>query len=200
MAQGRGRLSTIDLLPEEAWPHVRAALDALAKNRRTQDQIRDELNTNLLALGLDPVSRSAFNRRALALAKIGADIARTREMAAVFAEKLNDMPEGDVGMLINEMVKTLLYDLTEKASVEGIEVSAQMAKDVSLALYRLEQAGQISGRRRAEIAARAKAEVTEAVQSVAKKKGISQDTVNIIMQELLGTPEEEGHGPTPDGK
>mgnify|MGYP001765272339 CR=1 FL=1 len=199
MAQGRGHLSSIDLLPEEAWPHVRAALDALAKNRRTQEAIRDELNTHLLALGLTPVSKSSFNRRSLALAKIGADIARTREMAAVFAEKLNDMPEGDVGMLINEMVKTLLYDLTERASVENIEVSAKMAKDISLAVFRLEQAGSISTKRRREIEDRAKAKVTEAVKEVGKIKGISSDTQAEIIEKILGKPKETGNGPGSDG-
>ena len=112
----RGRLSKIDLLPEEAWPHVKAALAHLAAAKRTAESIREELNGHLLAIGCDPISSSSFNRKSLQLAKIGADISRAREMAAVFAEKLTDMPEGDVGMLINEMCKVILYNMTADAA------------------------------------------------------------------------------------
>jgi Protein of unknown function (DUF3486) len=176
----RGRLSSIDLLPEEAHPHIRAAIDALAKRERTQDAIRDELNQHLLALGLDPVSRSSFNRRALALAKIGEDIRRAREMAAVFAEKMDEMPEGDIGMLINEMVKSIIYTMTE--------VSAKLLNGISLSLFRLEQAGNISVKRRREIEAGAKAKASQVVDTVAKARGLSAEVAEEIKAKVLGKP------------
>ena len=120
-------------------------------------------------------------------------------MAAVFAEKVNDMPEGDVGMLINEMCKVIIYNMTAEASAMDLEASAKMMKEVSLAVYRLEQAGAISTKRRSLIVDRAKAEAGEAVKTVAKAKGLSGDVVNTILDQMLGKPEEakppEGHKP-----
>lgn len=187
----RGWLSKIDLLPEEAWPHVKAAYKALGENKRTADAIREELNQHLLALGCEPVSRSSFNRKSLALAKVGADIARAREVAAIFAEKLDEMPEGDVGMLINEMSKVIVYNMTEQISTEDVEVAAKLMKEISLTVYRLEQAGAISARRRNAIEERAKAKAAEVLTAVAKEKGISQATVNEILGRVLGKPEEQ---------
>lgn len=108
---GRGRLSSIDLLPEEAQPCVSAALAALSERKRTQEDIRRELNECLARLGLAPISRSAFNRKALQIAAVGRQLQQAREVAAVMAEKLSDLPEGDIGLLLIEALKTLIYDV-----------------------------------------------------------------------------------------
>jgi hypothetical protein len=184
MAKGRGWLSNIDLLPEEAHPHVRAAYDALAADKRTQDSIRDELNSHLLALGLAPISRGSFHRKALALSKVGSQIAKAREVAAIFAEKLDSMPDGDVGMLINEMVKLIIYQMTERLTVEDIATTAKDVKDISLALYRLEQAGGASVSRRQSVVDQARNTAAEAVRKVAKDKGMSSDMEETILRAL----------------
>lgn len=181
----RGRLSSIDLLPEEAWPHVKQALAALSENKREAESIRQELNLHLSGIeDCQPISRSAFNRKSLQLAKIGMDISRAREMAAVFAEKVIDMPEGDVGMLINEMCKVIIYNMTAEVSSLDMETSAKMMKEVSLAVYRLEQAGAISSKRRSAIEDRAKQEAGEAVKKVVKEKGMSADIEQTFLKAL----------------
>ncbi len=187
----RGRLSSIDLLPEEAWPHVKAALAALAERKREAEDIREELNLHLSGIeGCKPISRTAFNRKSLQLAKIGADIASAREMAAVFAEKVNEMPDGDVGMLINEMCKVIIYNMTAEMSSMDMDVAAKMMKEISLSVYRLEQAGAISAKKQQSYIDRAKQEAGEAVKTVAAKKGLSSDVVNTILDQILGKPEE----------
>jgi Protein of unknown function (DUF3486) len=181
----RGRLSSMDLLPEDAWPHVREALDALADRKLPQEKIRETFNAHLLALGYDPVSRSAFNRKSLSLAKIGENIRQAREMAAIFAEKMDDMPDGDVGMLINEMVKVIIYNMTEDIAAKDIEVGAKLLKEVSLTLHRLEQAGNISVKRRREIELRASAKAADVVEKVAKERGLSAETAEAIKNKVL---------------
>lgn len=186
----RGRLSKVDLLPEEAWPFIKQAYQALYERKREAEDIRQELNNHLLAIGCEPISRSGFNRKSLALAKIGSEIAQAREMAKIFAEKLNDMPEGDVGMLINEMCKAIIYNITQDAATLDIDVSAKMMKEISLAVYRLEQAGAISTKRRAAIVDRAKQEAGEAVKEVAKAKGLSDAVAQELLSKVLGKPED----------
>lgn len=186
----RGRLSSFDLQPEEAWPHIQKAIAELGARRREAEAIRQELNLHLSGIaGASPISSSAFNRKSLQIAKIGRDIAMAREMAAVFAEKVNDMPEGDVGMLINEMCKVIVYNMTADIAAMDLEASAKMMKEISLTVYRLEQAGQISHKRRAAIMDRAKAEATEAVKTVAKERGVSAETVEAILKQVLVNPQ-----------
>lgn len=182
----RGRLSSIDLLPEEAFPHVRDALDALAERKRTQNDIREELNGHLLALGCGPVSSSAFNRKAMRLAVVGEKIRSAREMAAVFAEKAASMPDGDVALLINETIKVLIYELVTDQAMEDTGASAKMFKEVSLALYRLEQARKISHGTRAQVAEQVAVQANEQVDKVAKARGLSAETVEDIKAKILG--------------
>lgn len=182
----RGHLAKIDMLPEEAWPFVKEAIKALADRRRTQDDIREELNGHLLGLGCEPVSRGAFNRRAMALSINGEKIRKTREMAAIFAEDPNNMPEGNVGMLIREMSLTLLYDLIESITLEGEPVSPKMIKEIALANLRLEQSGAITSKRAQEISEATKAKVAEVVSVVTKAKGLSAETAEEIKQKILG--------------
>jgi Protein of unknown function (DUF3486) len=100
------------------------------------------------------------------------------------------MPEGDVGMLINEMCKVIIYNMTAEMASMDMEVAAKMMKEISLATYRLEQSSAISSKRRAVITDRAKQEAGEAVKTVAKTKGLSGDVVNTIIEQILGKPDE----------
>lgn len=187
---GRGRLSSIDLLPEEAAPCVRAALDALAERKRTQEDIRAELNECLGRLGLGPVSRSAFNRKALQIAAVGRQMQQAREVAAVMAEKLNDLPEGDIGLLLVETLKTLIYDVVMREALaedggEGLTMLARAAD----ALMRLERARKTNAEtRRLAMQAFAR-QAEEAVERAGREAGLSAEAVAQIRREVLGVVE-----------
>lgn len=187
----RGRLSSIDLLPDEAFPVVKAAIAALSERRRTQEDIRDELNTHLLGMGLDPVSKSAFSRYSLHLAVYGARIAKAREIAGVFAEKMEDVPKGDLGLLIGETMKTIIYDVVLSLSMEDEAASMDILKDTALTLQRLENARKstISGMVTRKDMAR---QVDAAVTVAATESGASAETIDMIRRRVLGvikTPE-----------
>ncbi len=188
---GRGRLSSIDLLPEEAAPCVRAALDALAARKRTQEDIRAELNDCLARLGLGPISRSAFNRHALRMAAVGKQLQQAREVAAVMAEKLDDLPEGDIGLLLIEAIKTLVYDvvmdeaLREQDGREGLKMLSRAAD----AVMRLERARKTNAETR-RLAMRAFArQAEEAVERAGREAGLSAEAVAQIRREVLGVVE-----------
>lgn len=186
MATKRGRLSSIDLLPEEAHPHVRDAINALAERKRPQDDIREELNGHLLALGLNPVSRSAFNRKSLTLSEVGERIRQGREMAAIFAEKMDEAPAGDVGLLINETIKTLVYDVIMNQALSDDAASMKMLKEASITLFRLEQARKISVRVHGEITDRVIEQTSEVVDAAVKERGLSRETAEDIKSKILG--------------
>ena len=63
--EGRGRLSSIDLLPDEATPDVIWALEQLRERKLPQNAILAEFNLRLADKGLEPVSKSAWSRYAV---------------------------------------------------------------------------------------------------------------------------------------
>jgi hypothetical protein len=184
--RGRGRLSSIQLLPDEAFPHVRAAIEALKENKRPQESIREELNEHLLALGLDPVSRSAFNRYSLRLAIQGGKLQRAREVGAMWAESLKDAPKDDVSLLLNESLMVLIYDIVTEHQVNDGAMSIKMIKEAALAQRNLllgkKALVETAVTRKAEL----EAKVDEAVTVAAKAAGLSAETAEEIKSKILG--------------
>jgi hypothetical protein len=184
--QKRGRLSSIDLLPEQAEPHVLAALKALRERKKPQQQILAELNAALADYGIRPISRSAFNRKALWLAAYGRQLEHAREIAAIVAEKLDEAPAGDVGLLLGETLKTIIFDVLSEASLSDESASMKMLAQASIALRNLEQARRMSVQTRQKIMTDFVRKAGEAVEKVAEQRGLTAETVEVIKAQILG--------------
>jgi hypothetical protein len=63
--EGRGRLSSIDMLPEDAEPDVVWALEQLRERTMPQNAILDEFNKRLADRGIAKVSKSSWSRYAV---------------------------------------------------------------------------------------------------------------------------------------
>lgn len=184
--RGRGRLSSIDILPEEAEPAVMRAMDALKERKKPQAQILRVLNLELEALGIKPISKSAFNRKALWLATYGRQLEQAREIASVYSERLQETPDGDVGMLLGETLKTLIFDVLTEASLSKKSPSMVMLGVASEALRNLEKAREMSVNNRIKIEREFIKDAKKAVDRVAKEKGLSKDTISAIKSQILG--------------
>lgn len=187
--RGRGRLSSIDLLPEEAEPAIMRAMDALKERKKPQAQILRVLNVELEAIGAKPISKSAFNRKALWLASYGRQLEQAREIASVWGERLQETPDGDVGMLLGETLKTLIFDVLTEASLSKKSPSIVMLGVASEALRNLEKAREISVNNRIKIEREFIKDAKKAVDRVAKEKGLSKDTITAIKSQILGVRE-----------
>lgn len=184
--QGRGRISSIDQLPDEAGPFVVEAIKALNERKRTQEDIREELNNHLLGIGCAPVSSSAFNRYSLNLATQGRKMMQAREVAGIFAERMDEQPDGDVGLLLGETLKTLIYDVIIDSTIEGESPSIKMLGSAAKAVKELELARGANLR-----AAKLKQDnfiddTADAVAEMAKEQGLSKSVVEKIRREVLG--------------
>lgn len=184
-AAKRRRLSTIDLLPEEATPDIQWAYEELKQRNLPQLAILEELNKRLADRGLKGISKSAFNRRALWLIGQGDAILKAREIAAVLGEKLDKAPQGDVGLLLNELVKSIAFDILSNAQLTD-KVSMNMVVNAAVALDKLENARKISVEARSKIAKEFASKATEAVEAAAKAKGLTGETVEAIKSQILG--------------
>lgn len=184
--RGRGRLSSIDTLPEEAEPAVHRAFQALTDRKKPQAQILRVLNMELEAIGAKPISKSAFNRKALWLASYGRQLEQAREIASVWSERLDETPDGDVGMLLGETLKTMIFDVMAEASLSKKSPSMVMLGVAAEALRNLEKAREISVTTRVKIERDFVRDAKKAVDRVAKEKGLSKDTISAIKSQILG--------------
>lgn len=190
----RGRLSTIDTLPEWADEAKFNAFAALKKRKLDQLVILEKFNKELAAAALangvtEPpqISRSAFNRQALKLSILGRRLEETREIAAVLAPKLDQAGDNSITLLVAETIKTLISEMLSNAGeLKADGESAEMLLFVSRALQHAEQAKRISGDTRKKIEAELADKTGKAVDAVAKTQGLSADTVEAIKAKILG--------------
>lgn len=186
--QGRGRLNSVELLPEHADEAVQWALEALSDRALPATAILDEFNARLAALdpACGPISKSAFNRFGLRFAAQARRLREAREAAAALAERLDDMPAGDVGLMLGETIKALINDVLLDHMVDGTSPTMKDLREAADAVYRLENAR----KNNAEVAEKARAAVMKtaarAVEEAGALRGLTAETVNAIKAGILG--------------
>jgi hypothetical protein len=131
---GRSTISKLD-------PGIRAELDRLLKeDRYTIDQVTAYLRD----MGAQ-VSRSAIGRYHQRFEEIGKRMRESREVAKVWADRLGNEPQGDIGKLVMELLRTLAFDVTMEMTEPGEDGRAQLdpkaINTLALAMQRLEAAG-----------------------------------------------------------
>jgi hypothetical protein len=194
MKRGRGRLSSIDLLPEWAEPAVTAALAKLRDNKLPQLQILDEFNAELRALAfaagvVDPpqISSSAFNRKTMRLAQHGRRLAETREIASALASKLEAGGDEDLTLMLAETIKTLVFEMLERADgVPAADWSAEMMANFALALKSAEQAKKVTADMKILIEKNFARQAEAAIEKVSALKGLSPEAKREFRRELFG--------------
>lgn len=182
--RGRGRLSSIDLLPEVADPIVAWAKDELGRRNRTQVDILADFNSRLNAVGCGPISSAAFNRKSVRLADYLRRKEQAREMAATMSETRNPDDVDDLTLMISEAIKTIISELLADAGEGGL--STKETLEMARALQAAVSAESVSAKRRREVKKEFDEKATKAIDKVAKIKGLSADAVATIRREVLG--------------
>lgn len=191
-ARGRGRLSGIELLPDECGQIIAWAADELQNRERTQTDIYAEFVAQLGALQREhrgeldfPIpSFSAFNRYSIKLAVMTRRLHDTREIAATIADKFDVEQSDNLTLIAAEAIKTLIFELLTSAGESGIDPKGAMA--LANALRAASQAQGVSNSRRLKVEQEFAAKAAEAVKVVAKTKGISAEAADEILGGILG--------------
>jgi hypothetical protein len=183
MAEGRGRLSSIDLLPEEAQDDIIWAMAQLNERVRTQADILFELNNKLEAKGLSGISKSAFNRRSVRVASAARRLAESRALFEGLAPQFTPERVDQTNLVIGELIKVLI---TEMLDADGSEFTPKGASELARAYLATIQAQKQSTERRVKAEAAFKAEAGAAVDKVAAKTGLSAETRERLKAEILG--------------
>lgn len=188
----RGHLSGIEKLPEECGPAIAAAALALQDRDRTQTEIYQEFYASLEALKKEHrgeleftiPSFSAFNRYSIRLATMSHRMNQTREIASTIAAKFDAQASDDLTLIAAEAIKTLVFEVLTSAGEAGIDPKGAMA--LANALRAATQAQGVSTARRQKVEKEFGEKLDDAVDKVAKVKGLSAETAEAIKAQILG--------------
>ncbi|WP_235207460.1 DUF3486 family protein [Halomonas salina] len=187
------RVSTIERLPDD----VREQLQALLRDPRvTQLETTERINQILEAEGHDErLSKSAVNRYAVRMNEVGEKLRQSREVAEMWIAKLGAQPQGQMGHLVNEMLRSMAFDLALKLqegelTEQSMPAVIEMVKELSLSVTRLEKASSENVKReeliRKQERERAAEEAAEAAESSLANQGMSRDAIDAIKRDILG--------------
>lgn len=151
------RPSSITRLPAE----VRDAADAAIREGRTID----EITAAIRSLGGD-ASRSSVGRYKQRMEEKLQRYREAQEVAGVWVTQLGAEPEGKVGRLLAEMLKTVAFKTLADIGEEDVSVGGQEIMFLARAIKDLESAGKLSAEREIRIRRDLAALVEKAVRTV----------------------------------
>ncbi|MBF0426967.1 MAG: DUF3486 family protein [Magnetococcales bacterium] len=179
----RPRRSSLSRLPAD----IRELIDKLlAEGVETRKNILAILNRELDRKGDKPISKSALNRYAQRMEEIGLKMAQAREVARVWIEHLESEPPGDLGKLLNEVVRTLAFDFATRAAEGDEPVDHQVLRSLAATIERLEQASRIREDRDRLLRREITEQAANQAKATARRAGISQKTISEIERDILG--------------
>ena len=182
--------SSIDRLPEP----VRESLHAWLRDPGiTQTQATARLNLLLTELGVEQrVSRHAVNRYDLRMRAVGEKLRHSRQVAEAWMGKLGAEPQGKLGHLINEILRTLALDITLKLQEgeldpESLAEMISHLKQLSLATIRLERAASENVKREVHIKRQAGLELAEKAEAESNSgRALTPERIREIVREAYG--------------
>lgn len=198
--KGRGRLSSIDLLPDECAPLIAWAADELRKNERTQtaiyveffDKLQELKREHLGELEFDIPSKSSFNRYSVNLAILSKRMDDTRRIAKALSKQFDAAASDDLTLIAAEAVKTLVFEVLTTRGEAGVDPKGAMA--LANALRAATQAQNLSTQRREKIETAFAKKTDAALTAVAAEAGLSAETVAQLRRDVLGVRPAKGEG------
>lgn len=182
--RGRGHLSSIDLLPEEAEEDIVWALEQLRENKLPQTTILEEFNLRLADKGIDPISKSAFGRYSIRKARQFRQLDAVRRMSAELVETLGPEGPDEVTVMVAEMIKTAAYQ-----ALEGGEIKPKEIMELSRALQAAVGAQAKSDEYRKQLERRVSEQVeagADRAEQVVREAGLSAESIAQMRREFLG--------------
>jgi len=185
------RPSNIDLLPPEIRAQVNAWLNDPAV---TQLEAVERVNALIGAINearpddkpVPLVSRSSLNRYAQRVANIGEKMRQSRQVSEMLIGQLGNQPAGEVGKLINESIRTIVFDAVTGLADSEEPVSPGVINKLALAAKRLEEATSINEKREKQIREDERTQAAEAAESSLREQGLTDTTIDAIKARILG--------------
>jgi len=182
--EGRGRLSSIDMLPDEAEPDLVWAVEQLRERKMHARAILDEFNARLADRGIAPISKSAWGRYAVRKAIQFRRLDEVRRISDELVESLGADGPDQVTVAVAEMVKLAAFRL-----LEGGDAGAKDVNELARALNSAVNAQKTSAehRRRIEQQLQDKLKsVADRAETLGREAGLSADRISQMRRDVLG--------------
>lgn len=182
MAGIRNRLSSLDLVPDDAQDDIVWAIGELNQRQRTQADILFELNDRLATKGVDPISSSAFNRKAVKLRAVQIRLDEARHIFTGIADQFTPEKVDDNSIVLGEFIKMLVFELTQ---ADAKDRSPKEAMELARAFHDTVKGQAMSSARRGKLEEEFRKKTAAAIGAVAKKAGLSKERVDELRDEFL---------------
>lgn len=182
--RGRGWLSSIEMLPDEAQSDILWANEELRKRERLQKDILAEFNARIADRGIAPISVGAFSRYSTQLALTTRRIEDTHRIVAALGKRLDKEASDDLTILVAELGKTLVFELLQGAGEAGF--TPKDAKELAMAARSFAQAQKVSTDRVLKLEKDLTQKVEEVTDMVARETGLSAERAAEIRNQVLG--------------
>lgn len=176
--EGRGRLSSIDLLPEEAEADVVWADAQIRKNKVPLNTILYGFNERLARKGIEPISKSAWSRYAVRKAIQFRRLDEARRMSAELVSSLGPEGADEVTVAVAEMLKLAILEQLEQG-----KLSTKGVMELSRALQSSIGAQKVSAEHRRKLQDEFDERMKQAAAAVAEagaQGGVAEDTLKKI--------------------
>lgn len=110
---GRGRLSSIDMLPDDAEPDIVWANEQLRDRSMPSNAILAEFNARLADRGIGPVSKSSWGRYSVRKAIQFRKHDEARRMSAELVAQLGVEGADEVTVMVAELIKVAMFEVLE---------------------------------------------------------------------------------------
>jgi len=182
--QGRGWLSSLDQLPEEADADLAWAIEQLRDRTMPQTAIVGEFNKRLADRGIAGVSKSAFSRWAVRKSIQFRKLDEVRHITSEIVADLDTDGADQVTVAVAEMIKVAIYENLEKG-----EVDSKSVMEMARALTSVVSAQKASNELRKKLEERAAAQIeraAEKAEKVATEAGLTAERAAQIRRDVLG--------------
>ena len=192
--RGRGRLSSIDLMPSECDGIIAWAAQELGARERTQTDIYAEFVERCEALMREHRGElefsipafSSFNRYAIRMARLTRRLDQTRAIVSQLADKFDPADADNLTVMAAETIKALVLNMLAEADEDSVDPLGVM--QLAAGFKNAVQAQNISTDRRRKAEAALEEKVDKAVTAVARNRGLSLQVVEEIKSKILGVP------------
>lgn len=173
--EGRGRLSSIDMLPEEATPDIVWALEELRERRMPAKMILVEFNKRLADRGMPAISKSAWNRYSVRKAIQFRKLDEVQRISGELVNSLGAESPDQVTVAVAEMIKLAAFELLEEGEL-GSKGIAELSRALAATVSAQKQSAEHRRQLQAEVDARLK-QAAAALNEAGAKIGVGKETL-----------------------
>jgi len=121
-SDSRGRLSSIDLLPDDAEPEILWAIEQLRSREKPSNAILAEFNARLADRGIGAISKSAWGRYSVRKAVQFRRHDEARRMSAELVAQLGEGGADEVTVMVAELLKVSMFEALEGRDLKTKEI------------------------------------------------------------------------------